>query len=80
MGFGVVGTKTLIKSSFVLLDIIPLFSLVAKPTAQIPCRGSSKRTTLLLLFRPVVIVQMIQTLHQLFREQRVVRLVPQQGW
>ena len=36
-----VGTKTLINFLFVLLAISPLFSLVAKPTAQTPFLGYS---------------------------------------
>ena len=38
VGLGVVGTKTLIVSCLVSL-ILPVFSLVAKPTAQIPVLG-----------------------------------------
>ena len=39
VGFGVVGTKTLTKLSFVFLLISPLLSLVANPTAHIPLLG-----------------------------------------
>jgi len=46
VGLGVVGTNILIISSPTLFLINPLFSFVAKPTAQIPLRGYSKRTTL----------------------------------
>ena len=48
MGFGVVGTKTFISSSFVFLLIMLLFSFVANPTAQLPFRGYSTNTTLFL--------------------------------
>ena len=48
VGFGVVGTKTLISFCLVLVDISVLFSLVAKPTAQTPFLGYSIRTTLFL--------------------------------
>ena len=46
VGFGVVGTKTFISSLLVFLLISPLFSFVAKPTAQDPFLGYSIRTTL----------------------------------
>jgi len=46
VGFGVVGTKTLIKSFPVFCAISPLFSFVAKPTAHTPFLGYSINTTL----------------------------------
>ena len=46
VGFGVVGTKTLIKFLPVFCAISPLFSFVAKPTAQTPFLGYSIKTTL----------------------------------
>ena len=46
VGFGVVGTKTLISCESVFFEISPSFSLVAKPTAQMPFRGYSIKTTL----------------------------------
>ena len=49
VGFGVVGTNTLINCLFVFFAISPLFSLVAKPTAQTFCLGYSTKTTLFLL-------------------------------
>ena len=49
VGFGVVGTKTLTKLSFVFLLISPLLSLVANPTAQIPLLGYWTKTTLFFL-------------------------------
>ena len=52
VGFGVVGTKTFTNSEFVLSDISPLLSLVAKPTAQLPFLGYSTRTTLFLFSTP----------------------------
>ena len=45
VGFGVVGTKTFIKSSPTLFLISPVFSLVAKPTAHVPFLGYSTKTT-----------------------------------
>ena len=40
-----VGTKTFINFLSVFLEISPVFSLVAKPTAQEPFLGYSTRTT-----------------------------------
>ena len=40
VGFGVVGTKTFTKSFPILSFIIPLFSFVAKPTAQTSFLGT----------------------------------------
>ena len=48
VGFGVVGTKTFIKSSPTLSLISPLFSFVANPTAHVPFLGYSTKTTLFL--------------------------------
>ena len=48
VGFGVVGTKTLIKFFPVFSAISPLFSFVANPTAQTPFLGYSIKTTLFL--------------------------------
>ena len=45
VGFGVVGTKTLTTSCPILFFISPVFSLVAKPTAQLPFLGYSTKTT-----------------------------------
>ena len=45
VGLGVVGIKTFIISSPTLFFISPVFSLVAKPTAQTPFLGYSTRTT-----------------------------------
>ena len=39
VGFGVVGTKTFTNSVLVFLEISPLFSFVAKPTAHVPFLG-----------------------------------------
>ena len=46
VGFGVVGIKTFTNSVLVFFEISPLFSFVAKPTAQVPFRGYWIRTTL----------------------------------
>ena len=47
VGLGVVGTNTLIRFLPVFCAISPLFSFVAKPTAQTPFLGYSIKTTLL---------------------------------
>ena len=42
-----VGTKTLTNCLLIFLDISPLLSLVANPTAQLPFLGYSMKTTFL---------------------------------
>ena len=59
VGFGVVGTKTFTSSSLTLSFIIPLLSLVAKPTTHIPLRGYSNKTTLYSLLSVLVKVSVI---------------------
>ena len=50
VGFGVVGTNTFTSCLDVFLEISPLLSFVAKPTAHVPFLGYSIKTTLFLFF------------------------------
>ena len=50
VGFGVVGTNTFTSSELVFFEISPWLSFVAKPTAQLPFRGYSTKTTLFYLY------------------------------
>ena len=59
VGLGVVGTNTFTSCLDVFLEISPLLSLVAKPTAQDPLRGYSTSTTFLFSESPLVKVSVI---------------------